>query len=131
MTKTSTNLPAGYVSCPECGGYGDIDASSFGDHGRHPCFACGTTGVMTEAQAAQREALEDDARQYPGNDDGWAWDYRDEDYEETQEILEEREQRYAAEFEERRELARERRRVALAYALASYAFPADPDEIPF
>lgn len=43
--------------CVECGGAGGEDAGKFGDHGWHPCFACGETGVMTAAEIAQREAL--------------------------------------------------------------------------
>lgn len=33
------------AECIRCGGYGGEDASHFGDHGWHPCFHCGTSGV--------------------------------------------------------------------------------------
>lgn len=36
------------VECPRCGGYGGEDASNFGDHGWHPCYACGETGFVSE-----------------------------------------------------------------------------------
>jgi hypothetical protein len=34
------------IPCPQCGGYGGIDAATFGDRGWHPCYHCGTTGTV-------------------------------------------------------------------------------------
>ena len=34
--------------CPRCNGDGYTDANEFGDHGSHPCYACGTTGKVPE-----------------------------------------------------------------------------------
>ena len=38
------------VECPRCGGWGGEPGSNFGDHGWHPCFACGETGKVTKEQ---------------------------------------------------------------------------------
>lgn len=38
--ETYSNLTD--INCPDCGGYGQ----TFGDHGNHPCYHCGTNGKV-------------------------------------------------------------------------------------
>lgn len=49
-------LPETLEYCNVCGGYGGCPGSDFGDNGFHPCFRCGTTGVLP-AGTAEREAV--------------------------------------------------------------------------
>jgi hypothetical protein len=43
------------VTCPRCGGQGGEPGSNFGDHGWHPCFFCGSTGVVPASVARDDE----------------------------------------------------------------------------
>ena len=58
MTASTKPRRPAYVTCPECGGYGGIDAASFGDQGWHPCYHCGTTGVVARAEQLDRRRQE-------------------------------------------------------------------------
>lgn len=48
-------LPDSLEYCNACGGNGGCPGSDFGDTGWHPCFRCGTTGLLP-AGTAEREA---------------------------------------------------------------------------
>jgi hypothetical protein len=69
----------GMVYCPECGGYGGEPGSNFGDYGWHPCYFCGSMGVITQERLdaydrAQAEMPEPRHEYREGDDLGWEGD---------------------------------------------------------